>query len=278
MSERIVEKGSWPFLQIPPSWDWWPFDKVLQNVTDSERKLKEQDYLPSGRYAVVDQGADLIGGYTDRADLINKESPPFIVFGDHTRCVKFVGYQFVQGADGVKVLKVPTVEPRYAFWALQTLRLPNKWYSRHYRYLRDSEFPVAPLAEQRRIVAKIEELFSDLDAGVAALERVKANLKRYRAAVLKAAVEGKLTAQWRAKHPNTEPASILLERILAERRKKWEADQLAKFAAAGKQPPKNWRDKYQEPAAPDTTNLPALPKGWCWATVEQFAAVSLGGL
>ena len=58
--------------------------------------------------------------------------------------------------------------------------------------------PVAPLPEQQRIVAKIEELFSDLDAGVAALERVRANLKRYRAAVLKAAVEGRLTADWRA--------------------------------------------------------------------------------
>ncbi len=69
--------------------------------------------------------------------------------------------------------------------------------------------PVAPLSEQRRIVAKIEELFSDLDAGVAALKRAKANLKRYRAAVLKAAVEGKLTEEWRAKHPAKEPASAL---------------------------------------------------------------------
>ncbi|MCA9111532.1 MAG: restriction endonuclease subunit S, partial [Planctomycetaceae bacterium] len=69
--------------------------------------------------------------------------------------------------------------------------------------------PIAPFNEQHRIVAKIEELFSDLDAGVAALERAKANLKRYRAAVLKAAVEGKLTEQWRADHPDTdtEPAS-----------------------------------------------------------------------
>lgn len=72
---------------------------------------------------------------------------------------------------------------------------------------------VPPINEQRRIVAKIEELFSDLNAGVAALKRAKANLKRYRAAVLKGAVEGKLTAEWRAEHPNTEPASKLLRRI-----------------------------------------------------------------
>lgn len=131
-------------------------------------------------------------------------------------------------------------------------------------------FLIAPLGEQRRIVAKIEELFSDLDSGVALLERAKANLKRYRAAVLKAAVEGKLTEEWRAKHPAKEPASALLARILKERREKWEADQLAKFAAAGKEPPKNWREKYVEPLPPDTSNLPELPDGWCWASVEQL--------
>jgi type I restriction enzyme S subunit len=137
-----------------------------------------------------------------------------------------------------------------------------------------TSFP--PLAEQRRIVAKIEELFSDLDAGIAALERAKANLKRYRASMLKAAVEGKLTESWRVEHSNTEPASKLLERILAERRQKWEADQLAKFASAGKEPPKNWRDKYVDPSPPDTTDLPELPDGWCWATVEQLGSVQLG--
>jgi type I restriction enzyme S subunit len=138
--------------------------------------------------------------------------------------------------------------------------------------------PVAipPRSAQRRIVEKIEELFSDLDAGVAALKRAKANLKRYRAAVLKAAVDGSLTAEWRAKHLVVEPAAKLLERILAERRRKWEADQLAKFKAAGKAPPKNWREKYAEPKPPDTTDRPELPKGWCWASVEQIGDVRLG--
>jgi type I restriction enzyme S subunit len=130
---------------------------------------------------------------------------------------------------------------------------------------------LAPINEQRRIVAKIDELFSDLDAAVAALERVRAKLKRYRAAVLQAAVTGKLTEEWRAKHPDTEPASKLLDRVLAERRRKWEENQLAKFAAAGKTPPKGWREKYVEPAFPDTVGLPELPHGWCWAMVGQVS-------
>jgi type I restriction enzyme S subunit len=128
--------------------------------------------------------------------------------------------------------------------------------------------PVAPLNEQRRIMDTVEEVTSDLDAGVAALERVQAKLKHYRAAVLKAAVEGTLTAEWRAKHPATEPASDLLTRILAERRRRWEEAQLKKFKEAGKAPPKDWKAKYKEPAKPDTTNLPPLPEGWFWTNAE----------
>ncbi|HVA44928.1 MAG TPA: hypothetical protein VNH11_00955, partial [Pirellulales bacterium] len=137
--------------------------------------------------------------------------------------------------------------------------------------------PIAPSNEQRRIVAKIDELFSDLDAGVAALERVNANLKRYRASVLKAAVEGRLTESWRAQYRPQETGEQLLQRILKERRRKWEEDQLAAFAVAGKQPPTNWQARYVEPATPDTTNLPTLPDGWCWATLEALSDL-VGGI
>ena len=151
------------------------------------------------------------------------------------------------------------------------LRVPKNW-------LQQQPVPVAPTNEQRRIVAKIEELFSDLDAGVAALERAKAKLKRYRAAVLKAAVEGKLTEEWRANHPPKETASQLLERILKDRRRKWEEAQLSAYAKTGKKkPPANWKAKYKGPAAPDETSLPALPDGWCWTTVEQLTTLITKG-
>ncbi|MGE5610365.1 MAG: restriction endonuclease subunit S [Bacillota bacterium] len=131
--------------------------------------------------------------------------------------------------------------------------------------------PLAPLREQDRIIAKVEELFSDLDAGVAALERVRANLKRYRAAVLKAAVEGRLTEAWRRRNPPAESADKLLARILADRRKKWEEDQFRRYAEAGKTPPKDWREKYPVPVMPNVANHRCLPSEWCWATVDQLA-------
>jgi type I restriction enzyme S subunit len=135
---------------------------------------------------------------------------------------------------------------------------------------------VAPSAEQSRIADVLDELFSDLDAGVAALERVQGKLKLYRASVLKAAVEGALTVEWRAQHPHTESATELLKRFLAERRRRWEEDQLAKFKAKDQEPPKNWKAKYKEPVAPDTTNLPLLPEGWCWASLDQIGQLDRG--
>ena len=96
--------------------------------------------------------------------------------------------------------------------------------------------PIAPLDEQRTIVAEIEKQFSRLDEAVANLKRVKPNLKRYKASVLKAAVEGKLTEDWRKQNSNIEPANKLVERILAERRSKWRG-----------------KGKYKELPIPDTT-------------------------
>lgn len=138
-------------------------------------------------------------------------------------------------------------------------------------------FVAPPRDQQEEIVAEIEKQFSRLDEAVANLKRVKANLKRYKAAVLKAAVEGKLTEEWRKSHPNIEPASELLKRILAERKKKWEEAGLANMKTNGKKPKDDsWKKKYKEPAALSTDDLSALPSKWVWSTVQQLAEIQLG--
>jgi len=119
--------------------------------------------------------------------------------------------------------------------------------------------PIAPLPEQRRIVARIEELFSRLDAGVAALHHAKAQLQRYRQSVLAAAVTGQLTQAWREQHPDTESAEELLERALTDARANW----------SGKR-------KFVEPAILDPKGLPELPSSWTWTGVEQTGEVKLG--
>ena len=128
------------------------------------------------------------------------------------------------------------------------------------------------LDQQKQIVAKIEELFSHIDAGIAALKQAKLLLKQYRQSVLKAAVTGELTKEWReANRDKLEPASKLLERILKERREKWEEQQMADFKKKGKVPKDDtWKAKYREPAGvKDAEGLPELPDGWAWVSVDQ---------
>ena len=132
----------------------------------------------------------------------------------------------------------------------------------------DYSFPLPPLPEQRRIVAEIEKQFTRLDASVAALKRVQANLERYRASVLKAACEGTLVPTEaelaRAENRDYEPADRLLDRILAERRARWKAQEKR-------------RGKYKEPVAPDTSALPELPEGWVWSGLDQLITVLKNG-
>lgn len=133
-----------------------------------------------------------------------------------------------------------------------------------------------PAPEQLRIAEALDELLSDLDAGVTALQHAKTKLALYRASVLKAAVDGTLTAEWREAHPHVESASELLARILVERRRKWEDEQLRKFEEAGRKPPKNWKAKYREPVGPETARLRSIPKGWCWASLDQLGMLDRG--
>ena len=138
-----------------------------------------------------------------------------------------------------------------------------------------------PLQEQHRIVEVLESYLTRLDDAMATLERAQRNLKRYRASVLKAAVEGRLVpteAELARKEGRVyEPASVLLERILAERRRRWEEAELAKMKAKGKVPKNDtWKAKYVEPAAPDTSELLELPEGWCWVSPAQFFSWSSG--
>ncbi len=144
--------------------------------------------------------------------------------------------------------------------------------------LRAHRVPLAPLREQHRVVAEIEKQFTRLDAGVSALKRVRANLKRYRAAVLKAACDGRLVPTEaelaRAEDRDYEPADRLLARILRQRRAKWETEQIAKLQAEGKVPKDDkCNAKCEEPPCSSTGDSQGLPEGWVWATVAQLSTV-----
>jgi type I restriction enzyme S subunit len=143
--------------------------------------------------------------------------------------------------------------------------------------LNQEEVLLPPYNEQKRIAEKIEELFSKIDNGIQSLRKVKKQLNHYRQSVLKAAVEGKLTQEWREENRDSlESADQLLEHILQERRERWEEQYRKKYEDKGKDLPKNWKSRYSEPESPDESDLNELPSGWRWITIEQLADVETG--
>ena len=161
-----------------------------------EKKTRQKDYLVKGALPIIDQGQSTIGGYTDIVSRQLSCPLPVIVFGDHTRAIKYIDFPFGAGADGIKVLQPKEgIFPKYLYYATKyhVLRLVDRGYARHYQHLEKREFDIPNFSEQKRIVARIEELFSKLDSGVETLKKTKQQLAVYRQSVLKAAFEGIVT-------------------------------------------------------------------------------------
>ena len=189
-----------------------PFEKVALPQSDKGKRIKQRDYLTSGKLSIVDQGQSDIGGYTDDAEMCFSGALPVVIFGDHTRAVKLVNHPFAVGADGIKIFSpAADVLLKYLYYWMKSAPIENHGYGRHYQYLRKLSVPVPSLAKQQAIVDEIEQQFSRLDEAVANLQRVKANLKRYKASVLKAAVEGRFVESeggWRRSTLGEEGAII----------------------------------------------------------------------
>lgn len=167
------------------------YKTLVKKVSVSpDKKTKQKDYETTGHLAIIDQGKQMVGGYSNNLDMQLKCNLPVIVFGDHTCSVKYVDFPFGVGADGIKVLEPQKgIFVKYLYYGTQylTLRFPQKGYARHYQHIEKMELPVPSLSEQHIIVAKIEEHFSKLDKSVETLQTTKKQLAVYRQTVLKEA-------------------------------------------------------------------------------------------
>ncbi|MFV0186120.1 restriction endonuclease subunit S [Empedobacter falsenii] len=242
--------------------DWveCTFEDVIENISTSNYKIKQKDYTSNGEIPVVDQGQELIGGYFNNKENIIPVELPVVVFGDHTKCVKYINFHFVPGADGTKVLKVDdNISTKYIYYLLKVLvfKIEDKGYARHFQFLQKELIPLPPLPEQRAIVKKIEALFSSLDAGIADLKKAQDQLKIYRQAVLKKAFEGELTKEWREKQTDLPTAEELLLQI-EEQRQAYYEKQIEDWKNAVAIWEKNGKDgkKPTKPSKPKKLDIP----------------------
>ncbi|MGI8431064.1 MAG: restriction endonuclease subunit S [Chthoniobacterales bacterium] len=139
------------------NWQKLPFDEAVADESGGNLKTPQSEFLSEGKFAVVDQGKELVSGYVNDRTRLCRSSLPVVVFGDHTRCLKFVNFPFCMGADGIKVLR-PKVEAdvKYLYHFLRQLRLHDGGYDRHFKYLKRAEVMLPPLAEQRRIAEVLD--------------------------------------------------------------------------------------------------------------------------
>ena len=159
------------------------FTKLFTVIPDSKSKVKSSSYLESGKYAVVDQGKELVAGYTDTSPTVDEKSLPVVVFGDHTRSVKYVDFPFTAGADGTQILKPSALtNPKYGFYLVLHAvgQIPSKGYARHFGELKKMQFQLPSLGEQRKIVEKLDRAFAEIE-----ILKAWANIKKDYATALR---------------------------------------------------------------------------------------------
>ena len=137
-------------------WEYKPFEDCIEKFKKT-KQLMTSDYQPDGEYPIISQEASLISGYTDDSDYVNHFNRPVVIFGDHTRVLKYVDFDFAVGADGVKILIPHTnLDAKFLLSFLTWYKIPNLGYSRHYKLLKEISVPVPPIADQQRIVAELD--------------------------------------------------------------------------------------------------------------------------
>jgi len=138
----------------------WPTKKVKDCLEKIPRlgSVFSSKTLKEGKFPIIDQGQDFIAGYTNDKSLVFSDCLPVVIFGDHTRILKFIDFPFAVGADGTKILKPnKDFDSRFFYYMLLSLDLESRGYARHFKLLRESEIPLPPLSEQKKIVKILDE-------------------------------------------------------------------------------------------------------------------------
>lgn len=159
MENNIVQNISL-LRRLSKNWVIKNYNEVLKDVSGGNKKIQTNKFLNKGEFPIIDQGRELISGFNNDRSFLVKSPPPYIIFGDHTRILKYVDFNFSMGADGIKVIKLiddVNNDYKYLYYFLQTLNIPNTGYNRHYKYLKGIKIPLPDLATQRRIAARLDK-------------------------------------------------------------------------------------------------------------------------
>ena len=171
-------------------WEWKEFEDCIERVKYTT-KIPSKDYLQEGEFPIVSQEDCLISGYwNDRSDLF-KVTKPIVIFGDHTKVLKYIDFDFVLGADGVKILcPKDFLDAHFFFYFLKSVNFDNLGYARHYRLLKELSIPLPPLSVQKEIVARLDKLSENVKRLEANYKKIIANCDELKKSILMKTFEG----------------------------------------------------------------------------------------
>lgn len=139
-------------------WEYKKFETCI-NKTPKPKQVKTEDYNSGTKYPIVSQEDKLISGYYDDESYVFHIDSPVVIFGDHTRVLKYVDFDFVVGADGVKIISPKQdLNAKFLLYYLQWYKIPNLGYSRHYKLLKELNIPLPPKSTQLAIVSELDKI------------------------------------------------------------------------------------------------------------------------
>jgi len=156
--------------ELPDGWEWIEFKKVFDNPSSKPYQISKAEYMEIGKFPIIDQGKKFIIGYTDNKEKLYDNESNCIIFGDHTREIKYINFNFVIGADGTKIFKekdITKYDLKYLYFQLLSKNIESLGYSRHFKLIKKMSFSIPSLQEQKRIVSKLDSLFEKIDKVIA---------------------------------------------------------------------------------------------------------------
>ncbi len=267
---------------FPEHWVECTFKQLLDYIQPGPFIVESTDYSDSYDIPVLTAGKSFIKGYTNEKKGVFDQLPT-IIFDDFTTATQFVNFPFKVKSSAMKILipSSPEINIKFLYYLMQVTHVNTDSHKRYWIGIYSNvKIAIPSFAEQERIVAKIEELFSELENGIAALKTAREQLKVYRQAVLKHAFEGKLTAKWREENADKlDSPEQLLARVQQEREVRYQQqledwkEAVKAWEANGKEGKKPGKPREQKvPALPtaDEESLPKLPEAWMWVHPEHL--------
>ncbi len=166
---------------MPKSWKIKNFEECINKEKTKVGKINKQEFKNFGKHPIIDQGQSLIAGYWDKEDDVYQGDLPVIIFGDHTRILKYIEFPFVCGADGTKVIvsNLDVVNPKFFYYALKSIEIPSRGYNRHYSLLKEKKIACPPITEQKKIsyvLSTIQEAKEKTEKVINSLKELKKSM------------------------------------------------------------------------------------------------------